>query len=374
MKVLILTITAGQGHNKTARAVYDSLKNRGVDANIIDTYQYFNRALSKLVEKGYLISTKYIPTMYGNIYRLEEKRDHSEDRVTMVDLGSKIVARQFAKYIARQNPDVIVATHIFAAHLVSVFKERGLIRNTTTIGIITDFCVHPFWETATIDYYVTPSALLNNQLNKRGIPTDRILPFGIPIEEKFSKKMTKQDARARLGIADKPTVFMMTGSMGYGDMLKYLKQMDTLQADFQILCVCGNNKHLKRQIDALQTRKTVYNYGFVDNVDVMMDASDYLVSKPGGLTVSEALAKGLPLILIDPIPGQEDRNSEFLLNNGLALAVSKTFPIDEAIYELMHNQARSRCLPELLQEVGKPDASRKLGDFIIGLEHTTGNH
>lgn len=372
MKVLILTITAGQGHNKTARAVYDSLKSRGVDADIIDTYQYFNRALSKLVEKGYLISTKYVPTMYGNIYRLEEKRDHSEDRVTMVDVGSKIVARQFAKFIARQNPDVIVATHIFAAHLVSVFKERHII-NATAIGILTDFCVHPFWETANIDYYVTPNALLNNQLMKKGIPLERILPFGIPIEEKFSKKMDKQQARAVLGIANKPTVFMMTGSMGYGDMLKYIKQLDTLKEDFQILCVCGNNKHLKRQIDRLQTQKTIYNFGFVDNVDIMMDASDYMVSKPGGLTVSEALAKELPLILIDPIPGQEDRNSEFLLNNGLALAVSKTFPIDEAIYELMNNQARLRCLPEMVREIGKPNASKQLGDFIIELDHTASN-
>lgn len=373
MKALILTITAGQGHNKTARAVYDSLKSRGIEANIIDTYQYFNRALSKLVEKGYLISTKYVPLMYGNIYRMEEKRDHSDDRLTMVDLGSKLVARQFAKYIARQNPDVIVATHIFAAHLVSQFRERGYLRHATTIGIMTDFCVHPFWETANIDYYVTPNALLNNQLIKRGIPEERILPFGIPIEEKFSKKIPKADARALLGIDDKPTVFMMTGSMGYGDMLKYIKQMDTLENDFQILCVCGNNKHVKRQIDNLKTRKTVYNYGFVDNVDLMMDAADYLVSKPGGLTVSEALAKELPLILIDPIPGQEDRNSEFLLNNGLALAVSKTFPIDEAIYELMNNQARSRCLPDMIREVGKPHASRQLGDFIIGLEHTNRN-
>ena len=104
-----------------------------------------------------------------------------------------------------------------------------------------------------------------------------------------------------------------------------------------------------------------------------MDASDYMVSKPGGLTVSEALAKELPLILIDPIPGQEDRNSEFLLNNGLALAVSKTFPIDEAIYELMNNQARLRCLPEMVREIGKPNASKQLGDFIIELDHTASN-
>lgn len=366
MKALVLTISAGQGHNKTARAIGDYLKSQGVDVDIIDTYKYFNTALSNLVEKGYLLSTKFTPAMYGNIYSKAEQRDHS-DKINVVDMAGKIISRQFYKFIAGKNPDVIIATHIFAANLVSKFKEKKE-SHALTFGVLTDFTVHPFWETADLDYYVTPTALLNNQMIKKGIPEEKILPFGIPIEMKFSNLANKEDARKILGIENKKTVFVMTGSMGYGDVIKYVKELAELEYDFQIITVCGNNTHLKNQIDRLRTRKKIYNFGFVDNVDVIMDASDIIVSKPGGLTTSEALAKRLPMVLIDPIPGQEDRNYEFLVNNGLAIGVSETFSVGEALYQLLSSENRAECMAKMAEEVGKPDSSKRLGDFIINKE------
>ncbi len=366
MKALVLTISAGQGHNKTASAIGDYLKSQGVDVDIIDTYKYFNTALSNLVEKGYLLSTKFTPAMYGNIYSKAEQRDHS-DKINVVDMAGKIISRQFYKFIAGKNPDVIIATHIFAANLVSKFKEKKE-THALTFGVLTDFTVHPFWETADLDYYVTPTALLNNQMIKKGIPEEKILPFGIPIEMKFSFATDKQEARKTLGIENKKTVFVMTGSMGYGDVIKYVKELDELEYDFQIITVCGNNTHLKNQIDRLRTHKKIYNFGFVDNVDVIMDASDIIVSKPGGLTTSEALAKRMPMVLIDPIPGQEDRNYEFLVNNGLAIGVSETFSVGEALYQLLSSENRVACMAKMAEEVGKPDSSKRLGDFIINKE------
>ncbi|MBQ6998182.1 MAG: galactosyldiacylglycerol synthase [Clostridia bacterium] len=365
MKALVLTISAGQGHNKTARAIGDYLKSQGVDVDIVDTYKYFNTALSNLVEKGYLLSTKFTPAVYGNIYTKAEQRDHS-DRINVVDMAGKIISRQFYKFIAGKNPDVIIATHIFAANLVSKFKEKKE-SDAITFGVLTDFTVHPFWETADLDYYVTPTALLNNQMIKKGIPEERILPFGIPIEMKFSASTDKKEARKLLGFEDKKTAFVMTGSMGYGDVIKYVKELDELEYDFQIVTVCGSNSHLKNQIDRLQTHKKIYNFGFVDNVDLIMDAADIIVSKPGGLTTSESLAKKLPMILIDPIPGQEDRNYEFLINNGLAIGVSETFSVGEALYQLLSSKNRAKCMSKMAGEIGKPDSSKRLGDFIINL-------
>lgn len=363
MKALILTISAGQGHNKTARAIGDYLKSIGVDTEIVDTYKYFNTALSNLVEKGYLLSTKFTPKVYGNMYTFVEQRDHS-DKINIVDMAGKIIARQFYKFIAGKNPDVIVATHIFAANLVSKFKEKKK-TNAVTFGVLTDFTVHPFWETANLDYYVTPSALLNNQMIKKGIPEERILPFGIPIEMKFTNSVNKAEARKILGFENKKTAFVMTGSMGYGDVIKYVKELDDLEYDFQIVTVCGSNVHLKNQIDRLHTKKKIYNFGFVDNVETIMDASDLIISKPGGLTTSEALAKKLPMILIDPIPGQEDRNYEFLINNGLAIGVSETFTVGEALYQLLASENRAECMKKMAEEIGKPDAGKRLGDFIV---------
>lgn len=367
MKVLVLTIAAGNGHNQTARAVADYLDSRGVEVKVVDSYRYFNTALSKLVENGYLLSSKYTPALFGRLYRVAEVHNSKDNIISLSKFTNSIVARQFAKFISQFNPDVIVCTHVFSATLVTKYKKKGLI-DATLIGVLTDFTVHPFWEETNLDYYVCASELLKNQMEKKGIDADKALPFGIPIKEKFSSKIDKKKAREMLDIDDKYTIFVMTGSMGYGNVLKYVEQIDSLDGDFQIITVCGSNKSLKNSLDELPTNHLHYNYGYVDNVDVIMDASDCIVSKPGGLTMSEALAKKMNIILIDPIPGQEDRNVEFLLNNSLAVKVSDTFPIDEAIYQLMHNDERMKVLPELLDKAGKPNATKDLGEFIIGLD------
>ena len=364
MKVLILTISAGQGHNKTARAINEYLLKCGVDVEVVDTYKYFNTPLSNLVEKGYLLSTKFTPGIYGTIYSQQEKKDHNNNKINIVDVAGKIVSKDFYEFIDEKKPDAIVATHVFAANLITKLKEENGC-DAKTYGVITDFTAHPFWETVDLDYYVTPSSVLNNQMILKGISEEKILPFGIPIESKFSKIIEKSDARKTLGIEDKMTVFVMTGSMGYGDVIKYVKDLDEVPYDFQIITVCGNNYSLRQEIDHLNTNKKIYNYGFVDNVDVIMDASDVIVSKPGGLTVSEALAKKLPMILIDPIPGQEERNREFLINNGLAVGVSENVSVGEAMYQLITGKKRIECMKIMAEEIGSPLSSKLLGDFII---------
>lgn len=366
MKAIILTLSTGSGHHIASRALCEELKKKGVDAQILDAYKYFNKILSHLFEKGYLLATKYTPNVYGKVYRRIEKNDHSDTRIAGSDFCNSIVARQFARYISRQNPDIVISTHSLASYLISKYKSKKLI-DTKTIGIITDFCVHPYWEQTDMDYYVCANTHIINQIVKKGISIEKILPFGIPIDAKFSEKTEKTEARKILGIENKKTVFVITGSMGYGNMLKYIKALDSMNEDFQIISVCGNNKEMKKRLDSLQTRKKIYNYGYVNNVDIMMDAADYIVTKPGGLTVSEAISKKIPIILIDPIPGQEDRNREFLLNNGLAVGVSDTMPIDAVLNDLMHCETRCKQIIEMQTLLGKNNSSEMLSNFIINL-------
>ncbi len=364
MKVIILTLSTGNGHNKASAALCDYLRTCGVDAKTVDAYKYFNKLLSNLLEKGYLYATRYIPYMYGKFYSMIEKQDHSDAKISWSKFCNSFVARRFAKYLSKQNPDIVVSTHPLAAYLITTYKRKKLV-DTKSIGIITDFCVHPYWDQTDMDYYISVNSMIKNQLVKKGIPAEKILPFGIPIEAKFAEKREKSEARAMLNIEDKPTVFIITGSMGYGHIEKYIRCLDTMNDDFQIVSVCGNNKTMKEHIDNLVTKKRIYNFGFVNNIDLIMDASDFIVTKPGGLTVSEAIAKKIPIILIDPIPGQEDRNREFLLNNGLAVGVSKTLPIDEVLYELLHCETRTKQLVQMQEILGHADSSKRLGDFII---------
>lgn len=363
MKAIILTMSTGNGHNIASNALRNYLKNQGVDARVVDAYKYFNKILSNLLEKGYLLSTKYTPYMYGKFYSSIE-RHNPESKMAWSTFSNSFVARQFAKYISRQNPDIVIPTHPLAAVLMSEYKRKKFV-NTKTIGVVTDFCILPYWDMADMDYYITANELVKNQLIKKGIPASKILPFGIPVDMKFSEKKDKSSARKELGIEDKMTVFVITGSMGFGNTEKYIRSLDMINEDFQVISVCGKNMAMKERIDNIYTRKKVYNYGYVTNIDVIMDASDIIITKPGGLTVSEAIAKKIPIILVDPIPGQEDRNRDFLINTGIAVGTSSHAPLDEVLSNLISCPQRLTQIQQMQELLAHPDAARKLGDFII---------
>lgn len=365
MKGLIFSITAGQGHNQTAKVLSDYLNVSGVECSYMDVFEYINPLLSESVSKLYLMSSKNMPQIYGGGYRMCEKRDAGANHM-LPKMTNAFLAKKLLKLVRKEKPDVIICTHVFAALLVTYLTGHIDIQ-THTIGIITDFTIHPYWEDTNLDYYITASELLTNQGVKKGIPEYKFKPFGIPIDPKFSRRRDKKAARKELGLEDKDTVLVMSGSMGFGNVLEEIKELDRLNLDYQIVTICGNNKKLKSQIDKLEMKKTIYNYGYVDNVDVFMDAADCIVTKPGGLTTSEALAKGLPMVMNNPVPGQEDRNVEFLLNAGAAMKVSKTFPIDDAIYNLFINKERRRNLDGSIKSLQKPNSTMDLVEFIIDL-------
>lgn len=364
MKGLIFSITAGQGHNQTAKVLSEFFGDKGIDCPYMDVFEYINPLLSESVSKLYLMSAKSIPKMYGRVYRLCEKRT-AEELKGLPKITNRFLARKLIRLLRGGGFDFIICTHVFAALLVSYLADH-IPSNIKTIGIITDFTIHPFWEDTRLDYYVTPSEVLTNQGVKKGIPAEKFKPFGIPIDTKFASKLSRKEAFEKLGIPEKRTILVMSGSMGFGNMLEEIEALDKLDMDFQIITICGNNDKLKRSIDELETKKKIYNYGYVDNVDVFMDAADCIVTKPGGLTTSEALAKGLPMIMNNPVPGQEDRNVEFLLNAGAAIKVSKTFPIDDAIYQMFTGNRRE-VIGETIKGLGKPNATPDLVDFIINL-------
>lgn len=369
MKVLLLTNTAGQGHNATAGAVHDQLVTMGAQCRVLDSYRYISPALYQAMARGYLIATAVTPVAYGTIYRAAENKEKNDSRYSMLGVANSIMSLKIARFMQREFwPDVIVCTHIFSAQLINAMRHDGRV-NAVTIGIVTDFTIHPFWQdVGGIDYLVTASELLGMQACKKGIDAKKLLPIGIPIHPKFSKKMEKAEARRMLGLdPDRFTVLVMGGSMGHGHLCETVRQIDTMEQNFQVLAVCGNNRHAYEKIKGLITRKKVHVFGFVDNVDVMMDAADCIVTKPGGLTTSEALAKGLPILMINPIPGQEERNVEFLVNNGLAVNVTSTYPIDEALYQLFYYPQKLQSMESNIQLVGKPNATEDLCRFILGL-------
>lgn len=364
MKVLILSVTAGYGHHATAKAITQSLESNGIEVHNIDFFKYVSKALYDAIDKGYLLSTKYTPKPYGQIYSALE-RNRNTQRSIFKAAVTELTAKKFLAYLDELQPDVLVSTHIFSAMVMDELKSAGKL-NKPCLGVVTDYTIHPFWEDVpALDYIVTASPLLTQKARKRGIPEEKLLPFGIPVQAKFQKSISKAEARVQLGLdPDRFTILYMSGSMGYGHMVKSVRRLDEMEEDYQMLAVCGRNERTYNKLSGMHLRKPVKLYGFVDEIDLMMDAADCIITKPGGLSTTECLLKRLPMILTDPIPGQEDRNSEFFTNTGAAIVCSKHFTVDEAVYLLLHHPSRREQLIEAAVSIALPNAATDLTRFI----------
>ncbi len=365
MKVMILSITAGQGHHSAAKSISEALKDFGAKVKTIDVYKQIDENFSDAVNKGYLLTTKHTPKAYRAIYELIDSKTAPTSKFNLQHIMNILIAIRFEKFIEEFDPDVIICTHVFAAQVVNELKSRGKLTDVPTIGIVTDYTIHPFWEKIPeIEYIEIASELLTQRANLKGISSDRLLPLGIPVQKKFSVKREKKEARKELGIpVDKNVILLMAGSMGYGNMPEILSGILRFDDSCVVLAVCGNNKRLYKKLNDEAKKDNVKVFGFIDNVDLLMDAADCIVTKPGGLTTTEAMAKNLPMILVNPIPGQEDRNQEFFLNCGLALAVTNTFTIDEALYYLFNQPGRLELIKSEMQKIAKPDSSEKIALF-----------
>ncbi len=369
MKALLLSVTFGEGHNSTAKSLGAYLESIGFETEILDTIAHLNHLIGDTVSKGYLKMASDAKFVYKGAYRLAEKRNKSNSDIAPMRSTANLVGKKLQKHIDEYDPDVIICTHVFPAIILDLMKEKGELR-AKTVGIVTDFMFHPYWEEAThLDYVVAPSEQMMCQAKKKGFSESQVLPMGIPIHPKFAqKRRTKEQARAELGLdINKRTVLFMSGGSGFGDIKQTVKEIDAIDQDFQLITVCGNNASAKAKIDRLKTKKRILNLGFVDYIDKLMDASDCIISKPGGLTSSEAMAKSLPMIIVNPVPGQEDRNSQFLTNNGVAMAASNIAPLDDVLYQLLADPRRVDVMRDAIEIIAKPNSTRDICEFVKGI-------
>lgn len=363
MKVLILSVPTGGGHLQTAKALKEHLTQNGTECEILDIAENTNDLAALFVSEGYVFASTYMQKGYRLVYNHMDKRT-KKSFTAGSQMLYQICGKKLFEYMESFCPDVIVSTHVFATIVLNIHAKKHPI-NSKIISIITDFTIHPMWEQTTSDYYIIPSENLAPVALKKLGSVKNVLPLGIPIKEEFSQKQPKSCARAALNIPDKFTVLIMTGSMGYTSAAAdFIKQLDTLCDDFNILAVCGKSKSLRTKLEALSVDKNLIVYGYCDNVSTLMDAADCLVTKPGGLSTSEALAKGIPIILTNPIPGQEERNLEFMKKNGVAMPLSESFTIDMAVSELIHNPDAKNSLIENTRRLAKPYSTRDLAELL----------
>ena len=379
MKILLLTVSAGEGHNSMCRALTNYFKDTYDDIELkqVDLFKDGEKTRKKklanwMVNDGYFTLVKYaIKFANHNFEKLKVRNIHKKANSLRGNF-IKPASPYIEEVINDFKPDAIFCAHTFAGIIVTDLRKKGNQNalKARVVTVVSDYDVAPYTELLTeVDYIVTPSDDFDDVLIAKGFDIKKRISLGIPVQTKFSKKIDKNEAKKELNLdLNKKTVMMMSGGVGFGNIAKLVLNLNKCKSDFQIVCVCGRNEKLKKQLESLKAKgkikKDITIFGFVNNVDVIMSASDVLIGKIGGVAIAEAFNKFLPIIANKKLPFQEydnmvflkERNAcEYISNNKEAYKVVDNFFLDEEKYQLMQSQIKS---------IRKPNASRDIGDLL----------
>lgn len=354
MDVLFLSVSIGAGHIKAAEAVKEALVQKYPNARsmMVDTLKYVNPIIDKLIVGSYLNTVKATPVIYGKLYEMSETGYNINDLSKTVN---KLMSRRIKTLIAQFRPSVIVCTHPFPLQMVSALKKKNKV-NIPLVAIMTDFVVHSLWLHDHVDAYIVAHEYMKEQMVKRGIPEDTIFPVGIPISGQFLEKKDRKSVLDELGLDDKPTILVMGGSLGFGEIRHIFLSLLKSGIELQLIVLTGKNRKLKHQLEkySFNTVKKVRILGYTNNVPELMDAADFIITKPGGMTVAESLAKELPIFIMSPIPGQEEGNANFLVNSGAACRIYDSNSIEDILYQITYNPLRVKHMKEMAKHIAKP--------------------
>ncbi len=366
--VLILSVTAGNGHNSAAAALKEQFDRMGTACHIMDLFQYLSPTAAKLISDGYDQLTKR--------FRLVWKIGYG---VALHDTTFKIPPRLIAsssnlqsmeQYLHDQDVTHVVFTHPFAGVLLQTLKHYQAI-TLPTFGVLTDFTIHPYWCDCTAnDYFILPHTALIPAAKKKGFHEKQLKDFGIPISAAFAERPDKIMVREMLEMPiDLPTVLVMGGGVGYGNLVKTVQETDHhAEYPMQIIVVCGRNTESRDILLQLQASGSfshvVHIYGFTRQVPILMAASDCIITKPGGITTAEALAASLPIVVSKPIPGQEEKNVDFLMQYD-AICVPEKYRFSGACAaDLLFDTKRLKQLVQNASQIAKPYAARDICEFV----------
>ena len=366
-RVLIFTASTGGGHNQAAKSLENEFKAYGYEVIKLDVLKETSKILDALISDGYRILATSLPKMYGGLYKLSDKKRVNR-RVTR--LITKLHYNKIYQLIVENNPDLIIGTHPFIVNIIGYMKANRLIK-IPFISIVTDYQAHQTYINSYVDAYITASYYTSQSLVNRGIPEQKIYPYGIPIRREFLEKENGSSRKSH-NLSNGLTVLLMGGSMGLKAMKKVLNNLVMNENAMRIIAVCGNNNILKCEIEEnYENRfndKEIIVYGFTKEIPQLMDISDVIITKPGGLTVSEAIAKNVPMIIPYFIPGQEEENADFLTKCKVAIRVDDIKDINEIIDYIVQNPEVLDRMKEKMQELSNTYSTEniiKLADKLI---------
>ena len=365
--ILILHATAGAGHTRAAQAIAAALKATGQEHQVVDTLQCTSALFRRMYVKSYIDIVQKAPELWGYLYEKSDVVATPTSRRARARLAfDKFNSRKFKQLLVETNPGAIVCTHFLPLELLSDLKGRGKL-NVPVHAVVTDVSLHAFWVYPHIEHYHVATPSTARELARKGYPAKQITVTGIPVDPVFASRTPAAMMRAKLGLLEKPTVLLLSGGFGVGPMKQMLASFSENRDDLSLVVVAGKNPQLEAECKALAATLPVpiKVYGFVNNMHELMDAADLIVTKPGGLTTTEILAKGKPMALVAPIPGQEQRNAEYLLEEGAAV---RLYDVADAAYYLqrwLSDAVRMRRMASAAQAIAKPFAAQEIAAMLV---------
>lgn len=358
MKILILSCSTGGGHNTAGKAVKERLEYEGHEAVMLDPFTLASERTARMIGNAYIGIAKHVPNFFGFLYKLGG-RISSPKHKSPVYYANTLMVKRLKAFLDENSFDAIVMPHLYPAEMITCMKRRHM-EIPPAVAVATDYTCIPFWEETECDHYIVPHEDLLEENENKGLPREKLHPFGIPVSMAFSVKPDKAKARTKLHLpADQPVFLVMSGSMGFGKMHLFVFELTRkLVHDEQLIIICGNNRKMYRILKhTYKKNKNVHITGYTDHVSEYMDASDVIFTKPGGLTSTEALVKNIPIVHTAPIPGCETKNSGFFVSRGLSLASEHVhIQISQGITLVNNKEIRSAMICTQ-KKYAKPDAS-----------------
>jgi processive 1,2-diacylglycerol beta-glucosyltransferase len=364
-RILVLSASVGAGHLRAAQAVELALREVAPEATVrnVDVLELTNAAFRRIYGKAYLDLVNRAPHVLGYFYDLLDqptrsgRRRGKSDRLRLV--VEKLNLRPFIRFLQAEPWDLVINTHFLPAEIIASLRRQERLA-TPQVTVTTDFETHRLWVNHPCDHYFTATAEGAHYLHSWDVPPGHTTVTGIPIHPVFSRPKGRAACLARHGLAgDRPVVLQLAGGFGVGPIAKIYRALLDVPRPIDLVVITGRNESAREQLEAIppSPRHRTRIMGFTDQIDELMAVADLVVSKPGGLTTSETLARGAVMVIVNPIPGQESRNSDFLLENGAAIKVNNIATLAYKVGALLEDSARLAQLKANVARVARPRAA-----------------
>jgi len=377
MKILILSCNTGEGHNSSAKALKKHMEARGIQCDIEDTIGLVSEVVSRGVSDAYVFSTK--SSLIEHIYKLGGivSDMNPPSMKSPVYLTNKLYAKKLYDFIVSGGYDAVICVHLYPAEAITALKRRAKL-DIPAVFIMTDYTCIPFLPETELDRYVIPHEDLIEEYLEKGMPFKKLVPIGIPVDEdKFSARVGKAEARRAVseafGWADTPAgadwFLIMSGSMGFGNLGELIEELIIKTGDgSRIMCVCGRNEELRRRLaDRFGSDSNFEAIGYTEKVSLLMDASDVLFTKPGGITSTEAIVKNIPLVHTAPIPGLENFNAKFFHYHNMSYSTTDPARQAEVALRLCRDADWRRRMLDAQKRNANPHTCEQVTELTLSL-------